>query len=133
MQDKKITMVVVTIIAILAFALVSFFVLQGKETNEIGTSSYKSKTGIIFPKRECYYDNDLMAMGDALAKYDVGVCDCVKEENSKKTCVATVQDATVFNQAVMATDVGMCDQIKKIDEKKNCKDAVQGKIDFMKK
>jgi hypothetical protein len=130
MENKKITMVAMAIISVVAFAIAYAFVVRKQENGT--TKDASSQQRIILPQADYDYESDPRTMDVALERGDAAICNYIKEDGYKKLCVATVQDSVAYKKAAEEMNVDMCDQVKNREAMNSCKNAVQGKIDYIK-
>jgi predicted membrane protein len=134
MENTKIKMIAIGAFAVAVFFLVYFFVMYKKEgQNDISHNEINVDGGkrIIEQEMKCDYQDDLVVTNVALERDDIGVCECIKNDIFKKSCITSVKEAILYKKAITENDPNICNQINNEEGVKSCNDAVRGKIEYM--
>ncbi len=119
MQDKKITIALVSVFSVSIFLAVYLFIIQPGHKNST------NKTLCLNASDEDIYKKI------AEDTKEVG-CECIKEEKLKKACIDLVKERSLYKKAVTNSDKSLCDYIENDTSKDSCSLAVENKIAYLK-
>jgi tetratricopeptide (TPR) repeat protein len=125
MENKKITMVMMTFFSIVAFVAVYLFInREGGDDKNVSNSDGDEKT-------LCNLSGDQEYFQAALAQGDMQQCQCIGDESIEQVCMTATEQSVLYQQAIAQVDDRICENLQLEEQRDACLNVVREKAEYL--